>query len=180
MVSALNHENIKVLARLVQIYTSGLKLCHFSNATACSVCELSSEIWCQSCGDINIMNMFSTEHLWNKLDKGDMNWRADETYWIRQTYLYSWDVIQFIYQGSLLCTHCVRQQSPSTPDNAEVLPSAITSSRKSNILRTSILNTCRRTQRERPHTMSFAAFAVMTRHVNLSKHHEPLVTAQVA
>ena len=60
-----------------------------------------------------------------------MNWRADETYWIRQTYLYSWDVIQFIYQGSLLCTHCVRQQSPSTPDNAEVRPSAITSSRKS-------------------------------------------------
>ena len=43
--------------------------------------------------------------------------------------IYSWDVIQFIYQGSLLCTHCVRQQSPSTPDNAEVLPSAITSSR---------------------------------------------------
>ena len=43
--------------------------------------------------------------------------------------IYSWDVIQFIYQGSLLCTHCVRQQSPSTPDNAVVRPSAITSSR---------------------------------------------------
>ena len=87
MVCALKHGNIKVLTRLVRIDPSGLKLCHFGTATACSVCELlSSEIWCHNCDEMNTMNMWA--HLWNKLDKADMNWRrTDETYCIRHTHI---------------------------------------------------------------------------------------------
>ena len=36
------------------------------------------------------------------------------------TYIRSWDVIQL---GTPLCTHCVRQQSSSTPDNTAMCAS---------------------------------------------------------